>query len=356
MNNLTRDEIHKEMLNDVSDTYDKSEGSFIYDSTKPAAIQFEKFSTSLENAKDKLSIENLAGTELEQRIFERTGIKRKGATKASDYVEITGLPGSVVNIGDKVASDNVFYSSMEVKVVDSSGKALVLFECDEYGTVGNVPANAIRFIPVTLPGIISVTNPSSFTDGYEAETDAALLERYFERIQTPSTSNNKFHFRNWAKEVTGVGDARVFPLWNGDNTVKVVIIDSNMQPADQELIASVQEYIDPEAAGLGEGQSSLGSFCTVVSANAVTINISFIGTLQAGFSLLDIQQSVSEKLMEYLRAIAFQQGFVSYAQIGSMILNSTGILDYSQLLVNDGVFNITVAEDEVAVLGEISIA
>ncbi|MEH6940770.1 baseplate J/gp47 family protein [Bacillus sp. JJ722] len=356
MSNRTKEIIHAEMIEGISNDYEKAEGSFIWDSTKASAKEHENTNKRIDEVASKLSIENLKGEELEKRIYELTGQEKKKSTKSSDYVEITGRPSSVIYVGDKVAADNVFYSSLEEKVIDSTGKVLVLVECDQFGTIGNVPANAITLLPVTLPGIISVTNPQPFTDGYEAESDEDLIERYYDRIRTPATSNNKHHFRNWAREVTGVGEARVFPLWNGDNTVKVVIIDSNMLPASQELIDAVQEHIDPGGLGLGEGKSSLGSFCTVVSAIAKNINISFTVIAEDGYSIDVIKQNVSKNIIEYLKKIAFNQSFVSYAQIGSVILESEGVTDYSNLLVNDDVVNVPISEEEVAVLGGVLVA
>lgn len=66
----------------------------------------------------------------------------------------------------------------------------------------------------------------------DQETDDELRARYYIKIQTPATSGNAYHYRLWSKEVSGVGDAKVYPLWNGNGTVKVLIIDSNKTGAE----------------------------------------------------------------------------------------------------------------------------
>lgn len=228
-----RKTIHDRMLKNINNKYDKTRGSFFYDSTKPAAIEFETTYNEINKVKDKLDIKNLIGDELEQYIYQRTGIKRKQATKATTIVMIVG---EKISKGDLVSSDNVNYIVQEDRIADETGKINVLVECEEPGIVGNVPAGAIKYFPVTLPGVTSVTNLEQVTNGYNAETDESLLERYYERIRTPATSGNKYHYLNWAKEVTGVGDAKVIPLWNGPGTVKVVIVDSNKNPATEDLI------------------------------------------------------------------------------------------------------------------------
>jgi uncharacterized phage protein gp47/JayE len=351
----SKEEIHSGMLSDIPNDYEKGVGSFVYDVTRAVAIKFETYDQKIEDTKSKLNLENLYGNELAQRIYELTGITRKLATKASDYVEIVGSPGAVITIGDKVASERVFYTTKETKAIDLSGKVSVLVECDEYGTVGNVPANVIKYFPVTIQGVVSVTNPNPFTDGYEAESDKELLTRYYERIQTPATSANKAHYKNWAKEIIGVGEAKVFPLWNGDNTVKVVIIDSNRQPAHADLVAAVQEYIDPGISGLGDGEAPIGAFCTVVSASGLVINISFTATKDPSFADPQILSRIEKNVGDYLKDISFKETQVSYARIGSLILSSDGILDYTNLIINGGTSNIVINNEEVPILGGITI-
>lgn len=353
--NKTKDLIHEEMLQDISNDYDKSVGSFIYDVTMPPAARFEEAYKNLNSVKEKLSIENLKGDELEQQVKERSGTTRKQATKSTTYVTITGQIGAAINIGDKVSSDTVNYSFVESKVIGDSGKVDILVECDEYGTIGNVPANTIRYFPITLQGLTTVTNQSPVTNGYEAESDAELLKRHYERVQTPPTSGNKAHYKNWAKEVTGVGEAKVFPLWDGDNTVKVVVINSNKLPASVDLVHAVQEHIDPGIRGLGEGSAPIGAFCTVISATALTLNISFTADKDAAYTDEQIQTSVEENISAYLKEISFEETQVSYAKIGALILSSDGILDYTNLTINGSTSNILVQDEEVAILGGILI-
>lgn len=87
----------------------------------------------------------------------------------------------------------------------------------------------------------------------------------------------------------------MFSLWKGPNTVKVVIVDANMQPATQALIDKVQNHIDPGGTGLGDGQSSLGAFCTVVSAITKAINIAFTATLAEGYTKEIASENVGKK-------------------------------------------------------------
>ena len=351
----SEEQIKQDMLKNIENTTDKTQNSLIHDALSPASIEFALMYMNLEEIANKLDVENLKDEELERFINQRTGITRKVATKATTNVIISGSEGSSIRKGDLVGSDTVNFISLENKVIGPTGQITVLVECESPGTIGNVPAVSIKYFPVSIPGLTSVTNPEPVVNGYDAESDYDLRQRYYERIRTPATSGNKYHYLNWAKEVIGVGNARAVPLWAGDNTVKVIIIDSNKQPASEDLINKVQEYIDPGITGLGEGQAPIGAFCTVVSAIPKNINISVTVTKDENYSIEQIKSFIEENITEYLKEIAFKKNLVSYARIGSIILDVDGVLDYTEFKVNEGIENITIENEEVTILGEVVI-
>lgn len=347
--------ILQSLLAGIDSSYDKTTGSFVYDVVKPTSDELEALYIELDRLANKQDIDNLTGSELDVRVRQRSGLERKAASKASTTVRINGTAGSVISVGDVVASDTAKYIVKETKIVDSSGVVEVLVECELFGTVGNVPANSIKYFPVTLTGLISVTNPYVVSNGFDQETDEELRERHYEKIRTPATSGNKSHYRNWAKSQTGVGDAKVFPLWNGDNTVKVLIIDSNKQPADTTIVSDVQEYIDPNSSGLGNGAAPIGAFVTVESATSLNVEVSCTIISKAGYQITEIEENISQAIKSYLKEIAFVEDYISYAKIGSLILNSEGVEDYSDLTLNNDVVNISINDTEVAILGGVLI-
>lgn len=343
------------MLSNIDDALDKSQNSFINDAMAGTALELASFYMNLDFVKDKLDIKNLEGEELEDYIYQRTGLKRKPGTYATASVEITGEVDTVINEGALVSTGDVDYEVIEGSIVDSTGKATVKVEATEAGSIGNAPSGAIKEFPVAISGLVSVTNPSPITNGYDEENDDAYLERYYERINTPATSGNKYHYSIWAKEVVGVGDARVVSLWNGDNTVKVIIIDSNKEPASEELIEEVQEHIDPETKGLGEGQAPIGAFATVVSATSKAININANIVRDSKNEIEDVKNMIKNNVKEYFKEIAFKDSIISHAKIGAIILSTEGVVDYSDLSVNNATSNILIKDDEIATLREVVI-
>jgi uncharacterized phage protein gp47/JayE len=343
------------MLASITDDTDKKEGSATYKFIAPGAVEITQLYVELDNTVKKLDINNLSGEELTLRVYQRTGVIRKGATYSTKYLNVLGTGD--ISIGD------LFQTESRIQFVATENKSIV-----GAGTVnikavvpsssGNVPANTIVFIPVSIDGIISVTNPEPTSEGYDEESDESLLERYYERLATPATSGNKAHYINWAKEVAGVGDAKVISRWNGDNTVKVIIINVDKITASIELVDAVQEYIDPGATGDGDGEAPIGAKCTVVSAVAKILNVSFVAVKDPAYPDEQILANVEKKISEYYKSIAFKDGItsVSYALVGNAILNSIGILDYSNLIVNGGTANIPLETNEVPVSGVVTIA
>lgn len=348
----TESEILTTMLSKVPDYYDKNAGSFIYDSLAPVAKQLASLDDSLVNVKLKLSAENLNGQELTQRVKEITGLERKRATFATGLATLIGT--GTVNTGDLFETEGgIQFQATETKAITNSGT--VAIRAVVAGSVGNVAAGAISFFPVTLSGFTVVSNLAPTSGGFDEETDDDLRKRYYEKLRSPATSGNKAHYRAWAKEVAGVGDAKVIPLWNGANTVRVIIIDSDRKPASPSLVASVQNRIDPDSSGLGEGEAPIGAFATVVSATGLNINVTATVVLVDGYTLASVKDNIEANIQKLLREIAFVESFVSYARVGAAILESEGVADYSGLTINGGTANVTIGNEEVAVLGAVNI-
>ncbi len=341
-----RNTIQDRMLQNISDEYDKTEGSFFYDAIKPVAIELENAYLEQEDIRNKGFVDTSTGTYLDLKVAEQ-GITRKSATKATATVTITGAEGSTITAGDLVASDTVNFIVQETKTIDATGTIDVLVECENEGIIGNVPIGSIKYFPVTINGLSSVTNSNAVTNGYDGETDEELRQRYYDKVQTPATSGNKYHYKNWAKEVTGVGEAKVFPIWNGPGTVKVVIIDSNKTGADAQLISDTASYI--------EDVRPIGATVTVESATEISIDISVTLNIDtSNYAEADVITDIENNVTEHLKEIAFIDTYVSYAKIGSLILDSPGVLDYSNMTLNGGTSNISIADSEVAILGGVT--
>ncbi|WP_105614364.1 baseplate J/gp47 family protein [Vallitalea okinawensis] len=350
--NKTQENIHNDLLAEIDEGYDQSEGSFIFDATRPAAIELEKAYMHLDEVMQKMSIEALKDDELEQRIYEQTGLQRKPATRANGLLKVIGT-GKIPKGAIFQTEAGIQYEAEEEKDITNEGT--VAISCLLMGSIGNMPTGMITVMTSTISGIVSVTNDSPIGGGYEAETDEGLKERYYEKKQSPATSGNIAQYRSGAKSVTGVGDAKVVPLWNGNNTVKVVIINAEMLPAESALVDEVQTYIDPGSTGLGEGMAPIGARCTVESAVGLSVHIACSIVKSTSISDEQVKSNIEDKLKQYFREIAFDKNTLSYAIVGALILECQGVEDYSNLRVNGATDSLTLSEFQVPMLGGVTL-
>ena len=99
---MTKDEILSRLLSDISDEFDKDVGSFFYDVTKPTSEGFETAYTRLSEILKNGFALTATGEYLDYKAAEQ-GITRKSGVASQVEVTITGTPGSVISVGDKVA-------------------------------------------------------------------------------------------------------------------------------------------------------------------------------------------------------------------------------------------------------------
>lgn len=113
------------------------------------------------------------------------GTTRQPATPAIGKVAFAGTEGTVIPASSLVATQSgIQYTTDAEIIIDATGTAIADITAVQGGTAGNVPANAITVIPVSISGVTSVTNPEPTYGGQNEETDEALRERYFEEIKT----------------------------------------------------------------------------------------------------------------------------------------------------------------------------
>lgn len=166
-------------------------------------------------------------------------------------------------------------------------------------------------------------------------------------MQAPATSGNEAAYKQWALEVDGVGGAKVYPLWNGNGTVKVLVVNSNME-IDSSLPATVAAYL--------ETVRPIGAAVTVASPTGLPIGITANVTLSGSKTLAEVQTALISTVAEYLKSEVFTTYSVSYAKIGSMLLDTEGVDDYDTLLVNSETSNITIPDEGIPLVGTITLA
>lgn len=341
--NETFDLIMQRMLSNISDDIDKREGSIAYDMLAPKASELAIAYTQLDGVLDFGFAETTYGEYLDRKVNEH-GVTREVAVKAKSTVVfdsdvVTLVPQNTVVFTD----DGIrFLTDTDVTLVNGAGTVTVTAE--EGGNIGNVPANSI--INTEIPELFcNNANPS--TGGFDVESDEALLTRFLNTVRSPATSGNVHHYKQWALEVAGIGDAKVIPIWNGPNTVKVVVIGADRKPVTTGKATEVKTHI--------EDVRPIGANVTVESAASLTVTVSATLTLENGYTTGLVLPVVEEKLTQLLKEISFVDTSVKISKVGMVLLDTPGILDYTDLKLNNGTANLTLAANTVPVLGTVTL-
>ena len=323
----------------------KIEGCFEYDVLASNSVEFQKVEVEMAEM-HRSAFGMTAWDEYLDYKAEGHGVVRRAAVKAIGTITVTGN-GTVEKGSYFQTGSGTRFITLERAIVNGSAK--INIEAVVAGESGNVAAGAINVIPMSIAGIRSVTNEDATHDGYDREDDETYRARYLKHVRLPAVSGNPYQMEDWALEVEGVGAARCIRAWNGPNSVKIIIVDSNMETASDFLIQQVYDHIQEVRA--------IGAMLTVVSAKPKPINISatIIGTLNE----TDFYQGVADYFRKLTNRImtsgrnARKNYYVSYAQISSIILVEGEADDHTNLRINGGIENITLEDEELPVLGTV---
>lgn len=321
------------------------EGTFAFDDLAANSVEFQNIQAEMELLIEAMFPQSSWGEYLDLLADELgNGMKRRAATKAVVVLTLSGTAGTEVNSGALFATDGkINFITTEDCTIGEDGFCTVKAEAQAAGKEGNVKAGTIVKIPVSIYGVSAVTNKEDAYNGYDEETDDSLRERLLFRLRHPVTSGNANEYVDWAESVGGVGAAKCIPLWNGNGTVKVIIVDANNEQANDELLNAVKNYI--------EKVRPIGASVTVVTPEILKVSVAAKVTAASE----DYVAKITEAINEYFRREGFNSNYVSIAHIGKIMLETGAISDYESLTINGGISNISVDDNHVPRLGTLTL-
>jgi len=339
---------------------DIRQGSIFYDSVAGVCQKIASFYADLATAFDLVILPTAVGEYLDQKGYEY-GITRNVATSARYEFRYEGTKPT--------AGGRFFADSLYFVLVDIGG--VLFLDAEKTGTGGNYIASGTAAVPVnTINGLTASSFGELIDPGINTEDDESYRSRIQEKLGGSAENGNQQHYKTWCEEVSGVGRARIIPLFAGENTVMGVIIGSNGEPAVEAVVERVQEYIDPATKGLtveykgntvtigdglGNGAANIGAHFAAVAAENYLISVSFSAVLVSGASQQDLAEEASEAIQDYFKELALDASegenvVVRISTVGSLLYALPSIVDYSSLLFNGLPVNIELESTQVAVL------
>ena len=342
--NITPESIKASILAEISDL-DIREGSYVNNLISPAAYKIWEYYQALNAVIPIAFVDETSGEYIDKRCADY-GIVRKPGTKAKAIMTLTGTEGTIIPKGKVFLTESglEFTTTEEVTL---SGETTVEAEAEEVGERYNVEADTITRQFSATYGLNTFTN-SAAEGGTDSESDEALVARLYDFLQLPATSGNAYHYRQWAKEVNGVGEAKVFPLWNGAGTVKVVIVDQSFNPAEEDVVTACADYI--------EKNRPIGAEVTVVSATKLTVSISATVKISGNTSKERVEQDFLEKVHQYIKDVAFVGKELIYNRISALLMEVDGVSDYTALTLNGKTQSVALTDDQVPIIETVVIS
>lgn len=348
----SENDILKNMQNDVGTSADTEQGSFVYDVLRPTARQVYNTRVDL-NTVLMYAFVQKAGDKFLDLAGEGRGVPRVLGEKATGQVLFTGVPNAIIPSGTlaQVSKDIIFFTTNDAVIPDNATNVNVEIIAENIGSIYNIPANSITQIPISIPGITSVTNPIPTKGGTDTEEDDDYRVRILQRLAHPPSSGNKDDYKRWAEEVSGVKGAKVIPLWNGRGTVKVIVYGGNGVALDDSIIQNVQNHIDPTPQAHGEGTAPIGATVTIVTPETKIVNVTIKGLTSPD---INMAKTNIEKNLKELFLTVEPGGTLKLVSVIATIADTDKADDFLAVTLNGQTENVTSNDEEKIILGSVN--
>jgi len=160
-----------------------------------------------------------------------------------------------------------------------------------------------------INGIGRATITHDYIPGENYETDEDYRRRFLRFLRRRAFGGNVAQYQEETFKIAGVGDLMVFPVWRGEGTVKISIVDTNNYPVSDEFVEIVNNHIDPVLrSGTGYGIAPIGHRVTVQTPKWVDIYVHVPVVLMRNIALGQAKPRLEELLIQYF--VGLRQGIL----------------------------------------------
>lgn len=357
---ITADTINRDMLAKISNAYDKTEGGFLFDMTKPSALEAAELLQFWLVLALQTNFHMWATGRWLDYHARACGLSRRAPTNAIGDLKIVTTKknlvfdeGFIFSVPGENGIAAIDFEATEKVTCGAVGEYIVPVRAVESGTYSNVKADTITIMKNPIAGVASITNEEAMMGGSEPESDDSLRQRiddYFAGRMASFVGNKKDYIR-WAKEVPGVGYAHCIPTYNGPNTVKVVVADMDGKPANNEILKAVELHI------FGTGHEDLNRLApigiveyAVVAPTPEEIDYSFDVKLEEGYTLAQVEELVRDNLKAHYMTLTDDDnnyGVLRYVAVSDVLFHTSGIADFRHLRVGGEIANVEFGADKI---------
>ncbi len=384
----------------ISSTFDKREGSMVYNGVAPSMAELAQLYIGLDFVFKSTYITTAPRDYLIERAKDR-GLSPRAASAAVFRAEFN----IEVPVGTRFSCEELnFIVTERMSDKDTDAGLSYKVACETAGLAANDCTGDL--IPIEyVAGLTFARMVELLIPGDDEEETEVFRQRVLDAVQSQAFGGNQADYKAKVLSIDGVAAVKVHPVWNSDiapaslipssavqtwfasnintmsdtdakawlmavytaalgkkltvgGTVKLVIMAANNAAPSAELINLVQTTMDPtQNAGEGLGLAPIGHVVKVEGVIPTTIAVSTHLTFATGYVWNDAKAAVNNTVAKYFDELAeaWENGaalIVRISQIESRILSECAayISDISNTELNNATQNITLGEDSIPVL------
>lgn len=341
------------LLSRVDDKYDKRESSVIFNTLAPAALEFANAYVDLQQIENEGFADTASYHFLKRRAAER-GLVPYEATPAV----LRGRFDNEIELGKRFTGLNTTLNYTVSEFIESATEDSVTYyyyrcTCEDTGEAGNEYIGGLLPLDGDIEGLGVAELTEILIHGEDAEDIESFRQRYFDDINNQAFGGNIAQYKELIEGLPDVGGCKVYPVWNGGGTVKLVITDSESGTPSEQLVSEVQEYIDPiDKTGEGAGMAPIGHKVTVTGAVTKELEIQTDITYESGYDWDTVSTAFNSAVDAYLDELNANWAesdniVVRVSQIERRLLDIQGILDVQNTTINGEQGNYSADKDAV---------
>jgi len=338
---------------------DTREGSLIRTALSPAAAELKLMYIELNEVLNESFADTASRDFLIRRAAER-GIAPEPPFPGTKAIR-QGEFSMNIPIGSRFSLSLLNYIALE-----QISNGVFKMECETPGIVGNLDSGPL--VPINyINGLEWARLTDVLIPGEDEEPTEHLRQRYFDSLKSQAFGGNIADYKEKVNKLLGVYGCKVYPVWNGGGTVKIVFINSQFQKPSPMLVDEVQTALDPvQNQGMGLGIAPIGHVVTVTPVDETTINITTTLTYQGEWDWAAVKPYVEAAVDQYL--LELSEGWskvdwendptatlvVRISQIETRLLNLTGILDVQNTALNGAAQNMILDPNNIPIRGTVT--
>lgn len=217
------------------------------------------------------------------------------------------------------------------------------------GSAGNATANAINTLTSAITGVDTVTNPSAFTNGTDAETDAAFRTRFQNYLAslgegTPTAISNAIDSLQ-SNVTNSITENEQFP-GTADNGYFYAVVDDGSGAPPSSLITSASAAVNSaRACGVRYG---------VFGPSVLTADVAMSVTTAAGYTHANVVAAVVTALTDYVNALGVGVT-LPYTILASIAYGVAGVINVSGVTLNASNVDLVPTAKQVIKVGTVTV-